>query len=151
MQFELLTLSGPRYEGEVAEVSVMTASGQVAILPHHEALTSVIAPGAIIITPKTGAAELFATFGGLLEVTKEQVRILTDEAEPADELVESEIKAAMAEAERLIASAQDAPQLARANRMLDRSAVRLGVARLKRHHHHHGRQSPIPKDDSRSE
>ena len=137
MHFELLTVTGPRYQGEIDKVSVNTASGQVAILPHHEPLTSVVAPGAIAITPKTGKAELFATFGGLLEVTAEHVRILTDEAEHADDLIESEIKAAIAEAERLIATAKDAPQLAHANRMLDRSSVRLGVARLKRHNRRH--------------
>ena len=135
MQFELLTITGPRYQGEIDEVSVMTAAGQVAIRPHHEPLTSVVAPGAVVVTPKSGKAELFVTFGGLLEVTAEHVRILTDEAEPADDLVESEIQAAIAEAQRLIASAKDAPQLAHANRMLDRSSVRLGVARLKRHRH----------------
>jgi F-type H+-transporting ATPase subunit epsilon len=137
MQFELLTVTGPRFQGEIDEVSVMTTAGQIAILPHHEPLTSVVAPGAISVTPKNGKAELFVTFGGLLEVTAEHVRILTDEAEPADDLIESEIKAAIAEAERLIASAKDAPQLAHANRMLDRSSVRLGVARLKRHNRRH--------------
>jgi F-type H+-transporting ATPase subunit epsilon len=135
MQFELLTLSGSRYVGEIAEVSVNTSSGQIAILPHHEPLTSVVAPGAIVVHPKSGKVELFATFGGLVEVTKDYVRILTDEAEHADDLIESEIQAAMAEAERLRATAKDAPQLAHANRMIDRSTVRLGVARLKRHHH----------------
>ena len=141
MQFELLTLAGPRFQGEIEAVSVNTISGQVAILPHHEPMTSVVAPGAIAVTPKHGKTELFVTFGGLLEVTTEQTRILTDEAEPADKLVESEITAAIAEAERLIASAKDAPQLAHANRLLDRSSVRLGVARLKRHHHRHGKPS----------
>ncbi len=115
----------------------MTEAGQVAILPHHEPLTSVVAPGAVVVTPKSGDAELFVTFGGLLEVTSEHVRILTDEAEPADDLVESEIQTAIAEAERLIAIAKDAPQLAHANHMLDRSSVRLGVARLKRHRRRH--------------
>ena len=132
MQFELLTLSGPRYEGEVAEVSLMTAAGQIAILPHHEPLTSVVVAGAVSVHEKDGHVEHFAAFGGLLEVTRERVRILTDEAEPADELVESEIVAAMAEAQRLKTEAKSAPQLAHANRMIDRSTVRLGVARLKR-------------------
>lgn len=137
MQFELLTVTGPRYQGEIAEVSVMTEAGQIAILPHHEPLTSVVAPGAVVVTPKNGEAELFVAFGGLLEVTSEHVRILTDEAEPAVDLVESEIQAAIAEAEHLIAIAKDAPQLAHANRILDRSSVRLRVARLKRHHRRH--------------
>lgn len=134
MQFELLTLSGPRYQGKVSEVSLMTAAGQVAILPHHEPLTSVVVAGAVSVLEAGGHIEHFASFGGLLEVTAQQVRLLADEAEPADELIESEIEAAMAEAERLKASAKDAPQLAHANRMIDRSMVRLGVARLKRHH-----------------
>jgi F-type H+-transporting ATPase subunit epsilon len=133
MQFELLTLSGPRFQGEIAEVSLMTASGQIAILPHHEPLTSVVVAGAISVVEKNGHSEHFATFGGLLEVTKERIRVLADEAEPANELVEAEIEAAIAEAERLKNDATTSSQLAHANRMLDRSTVRLGVARLKRH------------------
>src|ERR1700756_3064746 len=101
MLFELLTLTGVRYRGEVAEVSLRTASGQIGVLPHHEPMTAVTVAGPVIIRPKTGRAELFATFGGLLEVNTDRVRLLADEAEHADDLIQSEIEAALKRAEEL--------------------------------------------------
>jgi len=137
MQFELLTLGGTKYHGEIAEVSLMTAAGQVAILPRHEPLTTVVAPGAVTISPPNGKIELYAIFGGLLEVTSDGVRLLADEAERADDLIENEIKVALAEAKALKSSAKDSHQVAHANRLIDRHTVRLDVSRLHRHHRRH--------------
>jgi len=134
MRFELLTLTGVKYRGEVAEVSLATASGQIGILPHHEPLTAITVPGPVVIRPKSGRAELFAIFGGLLEVNPDGVRLLADEAEHADDLVESEIEAALAKAKELKAKAKDKHALQRAEELIDRSTVRLGVARLKHRH-----------------
>jgi F-type H+-transporting ATPase subunit epsilon len=137
VQFELLTLTGSKYRGEVAEVSLATASGQIGILPHHEPLTAMTVPGPVIIRPKSGRAELFATFGGLLEVTPDGVRLLADEAEHADDLIESEIQAALKMAEELKAKANDKHALHRAEELIDRHEVRLGVARMKHRHRSH--------------
>ena len=133
MDFELITLGGSKYHGAVAEVSLMTTSGQVAILPRHEPLTTVAAPGAVAIRTKTGQTEFYAIFGGLLEITATGVRLLADEAEHAGDLVESEIKAALTDARALKSSAKDSHQAARAHRLIDRHTVRLDVARLHRH------------------
>ncbi|HSX02271.1 MAG TPA: ATP synthase F1 subunit epsilon [Candidatus Saccharimonadia bacterium] len=134
MQFELLTLTGAKYHGEIAEVSLRTAAGQIGVLPHHEPLTSIVLAGPVIIRPRHGQAELFAIFGGLLEVNPDRVRLLADEAEHADELIESEIQAALTKARDLKAKAKDKHALQRAEELIDRQEVRLGVARLKRHH-----------------
>ncbi len=134
MRFELLTLTGAKYRGEVAEVSLRTADGQIGVLPHHEPLTAVTVPGPVIIRPKSGRAELFATFGGLLEVTADGVRLLADEAEHADDLIASEIEAALKKAEELKAKAKDKHALHRAEELIDRHEVRLEVTRLKHRH-----------------
>ncbi len=134
MRFELLTLTGSKYDGEVAEVSLATASGQIGILPHHEPLTAVAVAGPVVVRPRSGRAELFATFGGLLEVNADGVRLLADEAEHADDLIESEIQAALKKAEELKAKAKDKHALHRAEELIDRHEVRLEVARMKRRH-----------------
>jgi F-type H+-transporting ATPase subunit epsilon len=134
MELQLLTLHGAEFKGDVSEVSLTTASGQIGILPHHEPLTAIIMPGPVVITPKTGKSELFAAFGGILEVTAGRVRILADDAEPAEGLVESEIEAALAKAVQLKGSARDKHELQRAQEMVDRHEVRLRVSKLRRHH-----------------
>lgn len=133
MQFELLTLSGTKYSGEVAEVALKTAGGSVAILPNHEPFTAIVVAGPVAVRPSGKNEELFATFGGIIEVMHNRVRLLADEAEHADELIEAEIVEALARAEAEKEGVKDKHELHRAQQLIDRHAVRLEVARIRRH------------------
>src|SRR5262245_49368874 len=96
MEFELLTLSGTKYSGTIKMVSLTTAEGQIGILPHHEPLVAKVVGGPVTVRPEKGEPEVFATYGGLLEVTAQnRVRILADEADHADELVMADVEAAL--------------------------------------------------------
>lgn len=134
MRFELITLAGTKWSGEATEVALKTADGQLGILPHHEPLTAVTVAGPVSVKPKGGATELFASFGGLLEVAGDTTRLLSDEAEHADELIQSEIDAALEKAKQLKATARSKHELHRAQELIDRHAVRLEVVHLRRHH-----------------
>lgn len=134
MQFELLTLGGVKWRGEAASVQLTTFDGQMGILPHHEPLVAALKGGPVTVRPKQGGVQVFATYGGLLEITAEHVRVLADEADLAEELIESEIEAALTDAKRLRDAAKDKRTLADAEALVDRAQVRLGVARMTRHH-----------------
>lgn len=136
MRFELLTLSGAKFQGEAEEVQLTTTNGQMGILPHHEPFVGQVVAGAVTIKTGSGAPEVFATYGGLLEITADYVRLLADEADHESDLVTSEIEAALAEARELRAKAKDKTELAKAQQMIDRSEVRLGIARMRRTHRH---------------
>jgi F-type H+-transporting ATPase subunit epsilon len=145
MDFELLTLGGAKYRGKVAEVALRTASGQMAILPNHEPLTAITVPGPVAVRVHEGGKEdLFATFGGLLEVTPGRVRLLADEAEHADELIHQEVEAALEKAQHLKAEAKNKHELHRAQQMIDRHHVRLEVVRLRRRHRNQPRRPTPP-------
>jgi F-type H+-transporting ATPase subunit epsilon len=134
MLVELLTLSGVKFTGEADEVVLTTTNGEIGILPHHEPLVAQIVPGPITVKPSKGSQEVFATYGGLLEVTTDRVRLLADEADHESELVAEEIEQALARAKTLRDTAKDRTELAKAQEMIDRSTVRLGVARMRRSH-----------------
>jgi F-type H+-transporting ATPase subunit epsilon len=134
MHFELLTLGGAKWRGQAASVQLMTVDGQLGILPHHEPLVAQVVGGPVVVRPVRGEEQVFATYGGLLEVTAEHVRVLADEADLASELVESEIEAALKRAQELRAGAKDKQSLADAEALVDRAQVRLGVARMTHHH-----------------
>lgn len=134
MIVELLTLSGVKFTGEADEVTLTTTNGQMGILPHHEPLVAQIVPGSITVKPSKGSQEVFATYGGLLEITADKVRVLADEADHESELVAEEIEEALARAKQLRDSAKSTTELAKAQEMIDRSTVRLGVARMRRTH-----------------
>ncbi len=133
MQFELLTLTGAKYTGEIAEVSLKTPEGSLAILPHHEPFTAIVSPGPVTVRSKGKSEELFATFGGIVEVIDNRVRLLADEAEHADDLVEAEIVEALARAKAAKEGVRDKGELHRAQQLVDRHAIRLEVVRIRRH------------------
>jgi F-type H+-transporting ATPase subunit epsilon len=135
MNFELLTLSGAKFQGEADEVVLTTTNGEMGVLPHHEPLIAQVVAGPVTVRTGKGAPEVYATYGGLLEITADHVRLLADEADHESDLVAEDIEKALAEARELRDKAKDKTELAKAQSMIDRSQVRLGVARMRRTHH----------------
>lgn len=79
----------------VDAVTVPTVSGEVGILQNHAPLISALRAGILSYT-KSGATERLAIAGGFLEVSRNNVSILADTAERADEI---DVEAARAERE----------------------------------------------------
>ena len=76
--------------------------------------------------------EHFAISGGVIEVANNTLRLLVDEADHADEINEAEAQKAMELAQKMKSEAKDQVSLEHAQSLIDRSAVRLQVAGLKR-------------------
>lgn len=136
IHFELVTLSGTKHAGEVHEVLLPTPDGQIAVFPDHMPLVTIATPGIIKVRVKAGDPDdfmkVYATNGGVIEITDNKVRVLVDEADSSDEINDKEAEKAHQEAIELRKSAKDQVSLDKAQAMLDRSAVRLKVAELKR-------------------
>jgi F-type H+-transporting ATPase subunit epsilon len=76
--------------------------------------------------------EFFAISGGVVEISGTRIRVLVDEAEHGDDIVEAESQAALERALRLRDEAQDQIELEKAHQLIDRHQVRLRVADLRR-------------------
>jgi F-type H+-transporting ATPase subunit epsilon len=138
MQLQLITLLGVKVDQDVYELVIPTAAGEIGVFPGHEPLVSIAVPGAIAIRYKKGDPdkdlEYFAISGGIVEVSQKKVRILVDEADQADEIIEAESKAALERAIKMRDNAKDQVELAKAHELVDRHSVRLKVAGLRRRH-----------------
>ena len=138
MKFQLVTLLGVKVEADVYEVILPTADGEIAVFPGHEPLVSIAAPGAIAVRHSKADSneklEFFATSGGVIEVTPISLKVLVDEADSGDDIVEAESKAALDRALKMKAEAKNQVDLEKASAMVDRHAVRLKVADLRRRH-----------------
>ncbi len=136
MKLELVTLAGIKVDQDVYEVMLPTAAGPIAVFPGHEPLVSVAIPGAIGVRHKKGDSdnhiEYFAISGGVIEITGSRVRVLVDEADHGDDIVEAESKAALAKALDMQKNAKSAIELEKATQLVDRHQVRLNVAGLRR-------------------
>lgn len=139
MNLELITLLGKKVDQEVYEVMVPTQDGEIAIFPGHEPLVSIAVPGAIAVRYKKGDSDnkldFFAISGGVVEVSQHKVRILVDEADNGEDIIEAESKAALEHALKLRDNATDQIELEKAHQLVDRHMVRLKVADLRRRHH----------------
>lgn len=139
MNLELITLLGKKVDQEVYEVMIPTAEGEIGVFPGHEPLVTIAVPGAIAVRYEKGdpdnKIDYFAISGGVVEVSQGTVRVLVDEADHSDDIIESESKAALARALELRDSAKNQVELEEAHQLVDRHTVRLKVADLRRRHH----------------
>ena len=136
MKFELISLAGSKVNESVYEVIIPTIAGEIAIFPDHEALVSVAKPGVISVRRDKHHSdeqlEYYAISGGVIEIANNQVRVLVDDAESGEEIVESESRAALERAMKLRDQATNQVELEKAHQLVDRHAVRLKVADLHR-------------------
>jgi F-type H+-transporting ATPase subunit epsilon len=139
MHLELLTLHGQKMNEEIYEVILNTENGEIAVFPSHEPLVTLAVPGVITVRRhKNDPDELlehFAGTSGIVEISPKRVRILVDEADAAEEILEAEAEAALKRAQEMRGEASDQVSIERAQQLIDRHAVRLKVAELKRRHH----------------
>ena len=136
IHLQLISLSGMQFDDHVYEVLVPTTEGQIGVMPGHMPLISVAAPGVIAVRRQERdideAMEHFAVSGGVVEVDGDRLRVLVDEADHADTIYADEARAAYERAVQMKAEAKDEISLEQAQELIDRSAVRLRVAGLKR-------------------
>lgn len=136
--FQLVSITGTQFDDDVYEVTLPTLSGEIGVLSKHMPLVSVATTGAIAVRRNAKDTdrqrEFFATTGGVVEVSDNTLRVLVDEADHADSINAAEAEAAHARALQMKAEAKDEVSLERAQALVDRTAVRLQVAGLKRRH-----------------
>jgi len=136
MNLELITLAGSKVDKEVYEVILPTLDGQISVFPDHEALVTVAVPGVIAVRNDKDDSdeqfEYFAISGGVVEIGGNRLKILVDEADHGDNIIEAESKAALERALKMRDEAKDQVELEKAHQLVDRHMVRLKVADLHR-------------------
>lgn len=95
LNLEIVTPEKKVLSEAVDAVTIPTASGEVGILENHAPLISALKAG-ILSYSKAGATERMVIAGGFLEVSQNNISVLADTAERADEI---DVEAAKAERE----------------------------------------------------
>lgn len=136
MKFRLVTLTGEKINTDVYEVIIPAIDGEISVFPDHEPLITVAKAGVVTVRYEKGHGEdhleYFAISGGVVEISENGVKILVDEADHGDEIIEAETQAALDRAIEMRDSTQDQIELERAHQLVDRHMVRLKVADLQR-------------------
>lgn len=139
MNLKLVTLGGVKLDEMVYSVTISTIDGEISVLPSHEPLVTVARDGVITVrrTKETQEEEFFAISGGVVEIDQTGVRILVDEADHGDDIIEAETQAALERAIAARDNADDQIEREKAKQLIDRHLVRLKVADLQRHKRRH--------------
>jgi F-type H+-transporting ATPase subunit epsilon len=136
IQFQLVSLAGLKFDEDVYEVLLPTLDGRIGVMPGHMPLISVASTGVVgvrrLASDKDDMMEYYAINGGVIEVADDVLRVLVDEADNAEEISEQEAKEAFELAKKMKSEAKDQVSLEKAQALIDRQAVRLQVAGLKR-------------------
>lgn len=130
-RLEIATAERMVFAGDVSEVVVWGVEGQLAILPHHAPLMTMLQPGDVLVR-KDNEEEYLAISGGFLEVRPDRVIILADACERAEEIDIARAEAAKRRAEETLRERPSQVDVAAAEAALRRSLARLKVAERRR-------------------
>ncbi len=147
MQFQLITPERVVMTEEIYEAILPAVEGQIAVLPNHIPLVTLLKPGVISLRVKKDdpdtRLEHIATSGGFVEITGSSIKLMADTAERSDELDDLKIKEAKAAAQKAISEAKDEVSYADAIGHLQVELAREKVRNLRRHSgRHHDIQLP---------
>jgi F-type H+-transporting ATPase subunit epsilon len=112
-------------------VTLPAIEGQMGVYPHHIRLITQIEPGELIVT-KDGEERLLAVGEGLVEITGQQVSIVTDMAIAAERIDEAKVEEARARAVARLQEKIADEEVATVNASLARSLAQLQVRRRRR-------------------
>jgi F-type H+-transporting ATPase subunit epsilon len=113
------------FHGEVLMVVASGEMGELGIAPRHAPLITRLKPGKVVLTLADGERKYIVVSGGILEVQPQVVSILADTAVRAEDLDEAKVKAAKAEAERVLANRGEGTSVEDAQRALLEATVQL--------------------------
>ena len=116
---------------EVDQVNVSTTQGELGILPNHAALMAKLVPGELKIK-KGSKTTHFATGDGFLQILDNELTIMTDLAENADEIDEKAVEAAKKRAEEALEQKLGSEEYAETLAALEKSLAQLKVKRRRR-------------------
>jgi F-type H+-transporting ATPase subunit epsilon len=133
LHLEVITPEKRVYEDDVDMVIAPGSEGYLGILPHHAPLLTSLGPGEFRVK-KGGIEEVLAVFGGFMDVRADRVVVLTDAAEPAEEIDAQRAQESRERAQQVLnqSATLSAADEARARAALQRALVRIRVSERRR-------------------
>ena len=127
MRFKLITPTRLLYEkDEIYQVNLPSSDGELGIRSHHMNLVTALKPGVIEVFEKAQESpDHFVVFGGVVEITGNEVKVLATTAENASEIDEAKLIVAKEKAEHAKSEAKSDIELAETSAILERELARL--------------------------
>ena len=136
MTLDIVTPEKITFQGDVDEIYVNTADGEIGILPHHINLFTKLIPGELKLK-LLGKEQYMAITDGFLEVNNNKVTILTDYAIHAEDIEVEKVMEARKKAEEILKKKES--RITKQEFALAEAAFKRAVAELKVANHKHKR------------
>ena len=126
--FEVRIITPDRifYEGTAEMIEFNTVEGEIGVYKNHIPLTTVIAPGIVVITDGEEKRKA-AVHAGFAEILSDRVTILAEVAEWPEEIDVERAMAARDRAEKRLAEKDENLDVMRAEIALRKSLVRINI------------------------
>ena len=126
---EVLTPEGEVFNDEVEMVSPRTAVGSIGVLAHHQPLLGMLEPTELRLYKSDSDVERFAQGEGYIQVGREGVLVLVEEAIRPEELDQADLRDRLQRAEQRASEAEeDSEERRQAERERARGRRGLGGA-----------------------
>ena len=136
IKFKVVTPERTVFQDEIDQVTLPTTTGEITILPNHTPYITVLGFGEIILK-KDGKESSLAVSGGFVEFNKNELVVLADMAEMAEEIDLARAEEAKKEAEETMKQkiTMDESEYALVAAAIEKESARIKVA--KKHHSKH--------------
>lgn len=133
IKFKIVTPEKTVYESEIDQATLPVANGEVTILPNHRSYIASLKPGEIMLK-KSGEESGFSVSGGFIEFNHNNLIVLADTAERAEEIDVKRAEDARKRAEDIKNQriSIDETEYARVAAAIEKEMARIRVA--KKHH-----------------
>lgn len=137
IKFKIVTPERTVFENMVSQATLLTTDGQVTILPNHRSYIASLKSGEIMLK-KDGEEILLSTSGGFVEFNQNELIVLADTAERAEDIDIKKAEEARKRAEELMKQkiSMDESEYAAVAAAIEKESVRIKVAR--KHHTRRG-------------
>ncbi len=125
MHVAIVSAEKELFSGDVTFFAGSSISGELGVFPGHLPLLTQLVPGQVRLQKADGSEEVFWISGGLLEIQPNQIIVLAESAERADNLDEAEAKAARERVESMMQKHNDDFNFAKAQTELREISAKI--------------------------
>lgn len=123
-KLSIITPDTSFYEGEAEFLEFTSTEGQMGVYAQHIPLTTILEP-CVMTIHNDGEKKKAAILGGFIEILKEKVTVLAENAQWPEDIDLDRAEAAYERAKERLAAKQDGIDLKRAEASLKRAVARI--------------------------
>ena len=127
-ELKIIEPDGMFYEGQASFLEFASVMGEMGVYANHIPLTTILTPGVVKIH-NDGQVKKAAVMGGFIEIQKDRITVMAENAEWPDEIDVERAKAAKKRAEERLQKKDAGLDTARAEAALKRAMARISAER----------------------